>query len=46
VGEKRGPLRELRDPAILREGEDTYMLYSVAGESGIAMAGLWVQEGR
>lgn len=46
VGEARGPLRELRDPAIFREGEDTYLLYSVAGESGIAMAELRVQEWR
>jgi len=46
VGEARGPVRELREPAIFREGENTYLLYSVAGESGIAMAELRVQEGR
>ena len=34
------PVRQLRDPAIYREGEDTYLLYSVAGESGIAIARL------
>ena len=31
---------QLRDPAIFREGEDTYLLYSVAGEHGIAIARL------
>lgn len=31
-------VRQLRDPGIYREGEDTYLLYSVAGESGIAIA--------
>jgi len=33
-------VRQLRDPAIYREGDDTYLLYSVAGESGIAIARL------
>lgn len=32
------PVRQLRDPAIYEEGEDTYLLYSVAGEHGIAIA--------
>ena len=31
-------VRQLRDPGIYREGHDTYLLYSVAGESGIAIA--------
>ena len=31
---------QLRDPAIFREGDDTYLLYSVAGESGIAISKL------
>ncbi len=31
-------VRQLRDPGIYREGDDTYLLYSVAGESGIAIA--------
>jgi hypothetical protein len=39
---KAGPagrrVRQLRDPAIYREGSKTYLLYSVAGESGIAIA--------
>ena len=30
--------RQLRDPGIYREGDDTYLLYSVAGEQGIAIA--------
>ena len=32
--------RQLRDPAIFQEGGDTYLLYSVAGEQGIAIAKL------
>jgi hypothetical protein len=35
-----GPVRQLRDPAIYREGGRTYLLYSVAGEHGIAIAEL------
>ena len=31
-------VRHLRDPAIFREGGRTYLLYSVAGEHGIAIA--------
>lgn len=33
-------VRELRDPAIYKEGSRTILLYSTAGESGIAMAEL------
>jgi len=32
------PVRQLRDPAIYREDGRTYLLYSVAGERGIAIA--------
>ena len=35
-----GPVRQLRDPAIFEEEGRTYLLYSVAGESGIAIAEL------
>ena len=35
-----GPVRQLRDPAIYRENGRTYLLYSVAGEYGIAIAEL------
>lgn len=31
-------VRELRDPAIFEEDGKTYLLYSIAGESGIAIA--------
>jgi hypothetical protein len=34
------PVRQLRDPAIFREGGRTYLLYAVAGEHGIAIAEL------
>jgi Sulfotransferase family len=39
-GIARRPLRELRDPAIFVEAGRTYLLYSVAGESGIAISEL------
>ena len=32
------PVCQLRDPAIFREAGRTYLLYAVAGESGIALA--------
>jgi hypothetical protein len=35
-----GKVRQLRDPAIFREGGQIYLLYSIAGESGIAIAKL------
>lgn len=35
-----GKVRQLRDPAIFRDAGQTYLLYSVAGESGIAIAKL------
>ena len=41
---KRGAIldrvRQLRDPGIFRENGQTYLLYSVAGEQGIALAEL------
>ncbi len=37
-GAAPGRVRQLRDPAIFREGKKTYLLYSVAGESGLAIA--------
>jgi hypothetical protein len=35
-----GPVHELRDPAVYVEGKQRYLLYSVAGENGIAIAKL------
>jgi len=35
-----GPAYQLRDPAIHREGDRTWLLYAVAGEAGIALAEL------
>ena len=35
-----GHVNQLRDPAIFSEGDQTYLLYSVAGESGIGIAEL------
>lgn len=38
MGMAKQSVRQLRDPAIYCEDERTYLLYSVAGEAGIAMA--------
>lgn len=35
-----GKVRQLRDPAIFHDGGRTYLLYTIAGESGIAIAKL------
>ena len=36
-GAASGPVHQLRDPAIYREDSRAWLLYSVAGESGIAI---------
>lgn len=36
-----GHVNQLRDPAIFEEGGRIYLLYAVAGESGIAIAEIW-----
>lgn len=36
----RAPVWQLREPAIFQEGPRTWLLYSVAGESGIAIVEL------
>jgi len=41
-----GQVNQLRDPAIFEEDGRIYLLYAVAGESGIAIAELWPDEGR
>jgi hypothetical protein len=33
-------VRQLRDPAVFREGQRVYLVYSIAGESGFAIATL------
>lgn len=38
------PVRELRDPAIFEDDDGVYLLYSVAGEEGIAIARMTLQE--
>lgn len=40
IGEAEGRVRELRDPAIFHDGGKTYLLYSIAGESGLSIAEL------
>jgi hypothetical protein len=37
-GAIHGRVRQLRDPGIYDEGDTTYLLYSIAGESGLAIA--------
>jgi hypothetical protein len=39
-GAVHGPVRQLRDPAIYEQDGSVCLLYSVAGESGIAIAEL------
>lgn len=39
-GAIKGQVRQLRDPAFYAEGDARYVLYSVAGEQGIAIARL------
>jgi hypothetical protein len=37
-GRARWPVHQLRDPAVFVNGSGSYLLYSVAGEQGIALA--------
>ncbi|MFB6219029.1 MAG: hypothetical protein ABEH77_07635, partial [Halobacteriaceae archaeon] len=39
-GSASGRVNQLRDPAVFEEGGDSYLLYTVAGERGIAIAEL------
>jgi hypothetical protein len=43
-GKIDGPARQLRDPAIFEEDGQTYLLYAVAGEQGLAIARLIEEE--
>jgi hypothetical protein len=43
-GASKTPVHELRDPAIFEEDGKIYLLYSVAGEMGIAIAELRMKE--
>ncbi|HLK59853.1 MAG TPA: hypothetical protein VKU00_25045 [Chthonomonadaceae bacterium] len=38
IGAQDKPIRALRDPALYQEKGKTYLLYAIAGESGIALA--------
>jgi hypothetical protein len=38
-----GQVNQLRDPAIFEENGDIWLLYAVAGESGIAIAGVSIE---
>ena len=37
-----GHVNQLRDPAVFEEDGRIYLLYAVAGESGIAIAEIWL----
>ena len=37
-GAAYGQVRQLRDPCVYMENNRTFLLYSIAGESGIALA--------
>jgi hypothetical protein len=39
-----GQVNQLRDPAIFEDGDRLYLLYAVAGESGIAIAEVFLDE--
>ena len=43
-GAARDPVRQLRDPAIYEEDGNIYLLYSVQGEKGIAIAKLNINQ--
>jgi hypothetical protein len=43
-GVSHDPVRELRDPGIFEADDALYLLYSVAGEKGIALARMTLQE--
>lgn len=43
-GAAKGPVRQLRDPAAFGEAGERYLLYSVAGEQGIAIARLTLED--
>jgi hypothetical protein len=43
-GESALPVHELRDPAIFVDGHKIYLLYSIAGEMGIAIAEIKLKE--
>ena len=39
-----GPVNQLRDPAIYEEGDRIFLLYAVAGEAGIAIAEVFLED--
>jgi len=43
AGDVKGPVRQLRDPAIVEEDGRTYLFYSICGEQGLAAATLTFQ---
>jgi hypothetical protein len=43
AGDVKGPVRQLRDPAIFEENATTYLFYSICGEQGLAAARLTIR---
>lgn len=44
IGALDAPVHALRDPALFQEGGKTYLLYAIAGESGVAIAEVKIGE--
>lgn len=44
VGGAKGRRNEVRDPALFTEGKRTFLVYSVAGESGLGIAELFFRD--
>jgi hypothetical protein len=44
AGDVKGPVRQLRDPAVIEDAGRTYLFYSICGEQGIAAAELTIEE--
>ena len=43
AGDVKGPVKQLRDPAVFEDGGRTFLFYSICGEQGIAAAELNVE---
>jgi len=42
-GSAKGPSNELRDPYLFEDEGRLYLVYAVAGESGLALAEVWIE---
>ena len=44
AGDVKGPVKQLRDPAVFEDGGRTFLFYSICGEQGIAAAELELKD--